>query len=283
MQEWSAAGQLEIRSSDYSDDILWADSRFGVELDFIFGLGITFHIDTNGVCLTKDVSERLCQTRLASLNISLDAAEEDTYKRVRKGAPPLRVTENIAALLRARAAAGANFTVSICFTLMRSTLREWPEFLRMGARLGVDSVIARHLEAFTADREEESLWHDQAAYNAARLEAFALEEELGITVGAPPPFSAVARAGRGICTVPWHSAVVLGNGDVAACCVPGLVMGNLHEPSMPEIWNGPRYRELRATVNSRTPLPSCATCPMFRYTDNPDSYPIHSALRRLNA
>jgi radical SAM protein with 4Fe4S-binding SPASM domain len=77
--------------------------------------------------------------------------------------------------------------------------------------------------------------------------------------------------------------VVLGNGDVAACCVPGLVMGNLNENSMEEIWDGPRYRELRATVNSSKPLPSCASCPMFRQVDNPDSYLIHSAMQRLNA
>ena len=90
-------------------------------------------------------------------------------------------------------------------------------------------------------------------------------------------------AGRRLCTVPWTSAVVLGNGDVAACCVPGLVMGNLNEASMQEIWNGKSYQELRATVNSDKPLPTCAACPMFRLTDNPDSYLIHSAMQRLNA
>jgi radical SAM protein with 4Fe4S-binding SPASM domain len=106
---------------------------------------------------------------------------------------------------------------------------------------------------------------------------------LGIISAMPPPFSGISRSGRKLCTVPWESAVVLGNGDVAACCVPGLVMGNLNESTMQEIWNGPRYRELRATVNSRTPLPPCAACPMFRHTDNPDSYLIHSALKRLRA
>jgi MoaA/NifB/PqqE/SkfB family radical SAM enzyme len=284
VQEWSAAGQLEMLASDYSGDILWADSRFGGELDFIDGLGIPFHIDTNGVCLTAAVSERLCRMRIVSLNISLDAAREETFKRVRKGAPPLcEVVENVARLLHARAGADADFKVSLSFTLMRSTLKEWPEFLRMGARLGVDSVLARHLEAYTAEMEQESLWHDQAAFNDARREIAALAEMLGITSAMPAPFSGIARTGRRLCTVPWHAAVVLGNGDVAACCVPGLVMGNLNETSMQEIWNGPLYRELRATVNSDTPLPPCATCPMFRHTDNPDSYLIYSALQRLRA
>jgi MoaA/NifB/PqqE/SkfB family radical SAM enzyme len=284
MKEWSAAGELETISSDYSGDILWADSRFGGELDFITDLDIPFHIDTNGVCLTPEVSARLCGTRIASLNISLDAARDETVKRVRKGAPPLgEVTANIAALMRAREAAGATFPVSMSFTLMRSTLAEWPEFVRMAAGLGVGLVISRHLEAFTADMEAESLWHDQAAFNAARPEIEALAAELGIVVTIPPPFAGVARGGRKLCPKPWSSAVVLGSGDVAACCVPGLVMGNLGENSMEEIWNGKRYRELRATVNSTNPPPSCAACPMFRHTDNPDSCLIHSALERMKA
>jgi MoaA/NifB/PqqE/SkfB family radical SAM enzyme len=284
MRGWAESGALHIISSDYSGDLLWADSRFGGELDFIFSLKIPFHIDTNGVCLTPEVAALLCRENIASLNISLDAAEEATYKRVRKGAPALaQVVANIEAFMRIRAAERPDCQVSISFTLMRSTLTEWPAFVRLGARLGVDTVISRHLEAFTPEMEADSLWQDQAAYNAARLEIIALAAELGIEVTIPPPFAGVPRAGRRICTVPWTSAVILGNGDVAACCVPGLVMGNLNDATMQEIWNGKRYRELRATVNSASPLPVCAACPMFRHTDNPDSYLIHSALQRLDA
>jgi MoaA/NifB/PqqE/SkfB family radical SAM enzyme len=282
MLEWSSAGKLETISSDYSGDILWADARFGGELDFITSLGIPFHIDTNGVYLTAEVSARLCQMLVGSLNISLDAARPETYKRIRKGSLPLsEVVANIAELMSARKEAGVNFPVSISFTIMRSNLEEWPEFVRMGKELGVDIVIARHLEAFTPEMEEESLWHDQTAFNAMRLEIEALSQSLGIVATIPSPFSGTAQTGRNLCTVPWTSAVLLGNGDVAACCVPGTVMGNLNENTMEEIWNGPRYRELRTTVNSSKPSPVCAACPMFRKTDNPDSYLIHSALKRL--
>jgi radical SAM protein with 4Fe4S-binding SPASM domain len=97
----------------------------------------------------------------------------------------------------------------------------------------------------------------------------------------PVPFGDTARAGHRVCSVPWHSAGVLGNGDVVACCVPGMEMGNLNNNSMEEIWNGPAYQQLRATVNSPNPPLPCAACPIFRRTDNPDSYLIHSALQRM--
>jgi radical SAM protein with 4Fe4S-binding SPASM domain len=76
---------------------------------------------------------------------------------------------------------------------------------------------------------------------------------------------------------------VLGNGDVLACCVPGLKMGNLHENTMEEIWNGPRYQELRRSVNSANPPPSCKTCPIIRDTNDRDSYMIHEAKARMAA
>jgi hypothetical protein len=61
------------------------------------------------------------------------------------------------------------------------------------------------------------------------------------------------------------------------------VMGNLTRNTMEKIWNGPCYRELRFTVNSAKPSPVCAACPMFRKSDNPDSYLIYRALKRLKA
>ena len=284
LRDWCATGKVTSIITDYSGDILWAETRFGGELDFLIALDVPLHIDTNGACLTAEIAERLCRSRLGSLNISLDAADPATYKRVRKGAPPLdEVVANIAGLMRIRAAAGASFPVSISMTLMRSNLREWPDFLRLGARLGVDFIHARHLEAYTEDMEADSLWHDQAAYNAARLEALALAEQLGVQAGVPEPFRGVAVAGRRSCSIPWRAAVILGNGDVQACCVPGTLMGNLQEQTMEEIWNGPRYQALRETVNSDRPMPACATCAMFRRTDNPDSYLIYSATKRLEA
>jgi radical SAM protein with 4Fe4S-binding SPASM domain len=273
-------GGIEYLATDYSGDILWADRRNPGELDYVIGLGIPFHIDTNGVCLSATAIGKLGQSQLASLNISLDAATDATFRRIRRGAPPLdQVLENVRALVRARAASGAIFAISLGFTLMRSNLAEWPDFLHLSASLGVDSVIARHVEAYTEDMAAESLWHDQSGYNRMRRQIVELGDRLGLRLSLPPAFTdAPERSGHRVCGVAWHSAVVLGNGDVAACCVPSLVMGNLNHNTLEEIWNGPRYQALRRTVNTPQAPRQCLACPMLRLTQNGDSYLFHRIL-----
>lgn len=278
IKSWADDGRLVGMNTDYSGDLLWAEHRFGGELDFVIGLGIQFQIDTNGVHLTRDVAERLSRSRVSHVNVSLDAARPETYRRIRLGAPPLDdVLDNVRELLRVRAETGAHFRVMLGITLMAANLGEWLDFIRMTAEIGADGINAAHLHAYTPDMEPESLWHQPEIYNRIREEAVALAASLGLAMGAPPPFHGVEEAGHRHCPAPWESAVILGNGDVAACCVPGMVMGNLHQQSMEEIWAGDRYRALRSSINSPTPPKPCSICPMFRRTGNRGSYLQHSA------
>jgi GT2 family glycosyltransferase/MoaA/NifB/PqqE/SkfB family radical SAM enzyme len=60
---------------------------------------------------------------------------------------------------------------------------------------------------------------------------------------------------------PWETTHVLSNGDVVACEVLDKIpLGNLRQQSMPEIWNGPRYRAFRAQYH-RGEVPECRSCP----------------------
>ncbi|MSP11868.1 MAG: radical SAM/SPASM domain-containing protein [Chloroflexi bacterium] len=61
-----------------------------------------------------------------------------------------------------------------------------------------------------------------------------------------------------ICTHPWTSVSIDEMGDVHPCCASGMVMGNLNENTLEEIWNNGRYQKMRATVN--TPHPAFTDC-----------------------
>lgn len=281
LRAWAADGRLKTAYTDFSGDILWADQKFGGELAFFIDLDIPFHLDTNGTHLTADAADRLLTSKVTSINVSIDAARAETYKRIRKGSPALEVIfENMRMLSERRSALGrGDMRLSAAFVLMRSNIEELPDFIRRVHSVGFDTVRTIHMQAYTADMDAESLWFHQELFNAVRLRAIETADALGVELYIDRPFDDRAdQIGTSFCTLPWKAAYLLGNGDVLACCVPGLRMGNVYEESMETIWNGPKYRELRRTVNSNTPPPSCLACPFNRKTNNPLSYTPHRVI-----
>ena len=206
IQGWCRRGLILQIATDYCGDILWADARFGGELAFLISLGVPFHIDTNGSHLTEAATTRLCDSQLISLNVSLDAARPETYKRIRVGAPPLSdVVENIRGAIRIRnqSAGSKKFTISISMTIMKSTLDEWCEFISLGKDLGVDLIQARFLEVYTEDLEDESPWLNKEAYNAARREAIDHANKIGAPVTIDGPLDGFENSpGHQVCDIP---------------------------------------------------------------------------------
>jgi radical SAM protein with 4Fe4S-binding SPASM domain len=277
IRRWADQGLLKKAATDYSGDILWADKRFGHDLDFFLALDVPFELVTNGVCLDRETSYRLMKSRVVCVNVSLDAARDDTYRRIRIGAPPLEeVVNNMRVLSQKRMRAGRmDIRLSVSMSLMRANIDELPEAISLARDAGFDVLFTSHMQAYTADMAHESLWHDKTRFNEAREHAVMLAEKLGLELVIPPPFNFCAtRRGHKFCSAPWESAVILGNGDVQACCVPAseMRMGNLNEQTMEEIWNGPRYQQLRERVNSANPPEICNACPIYRKENNPDSY-----------
>ena len=73
-----------------------------------------------------------------------------------------------------------------------------------------------------------------------------------------------ASSGRIHCSSPTTHVFLFYDGRVLPCCHPHshntLPMGNLHEQSFAEIWNGDLYRNLREGLNTGDAPPLCQTC-----------------------
>ncbi|WP_088183221.1 radical SAM/SPASM domain-containing protein [Sphingobium sp. Z007] len=258
------AGEILWMFTDYSGDLLFADKKYPGELDYVLELGIAVHIDTNGVYLTAENIEKIMRSKVDAVSISVDAATDATYRKIRVGSPPVNQIFTAArSLVDARNAHDRkhNFRISMGFTLMRSNIEELPLFVAKAAAAGVDSIGTRHLEIYDVEMEQESLFDDHDLFNAIRIESLKVAEICGINLEIGPPLSSVVEiGGNAPCHIPWTSAVILANGDLQACCSPKSTMGNLHENSMEEIWNSAPYHELRRRVNSASPPSLCNNC-----------------------
>jgi radical SAM protein with 4Fe4S-binding SPASM domain len=270
----AADGRLLHIRTDYSGDLLFSDRRHGGWLDRVIGLSIPFAVTTHANDLSAEYTARLLRSRLFSINFSLDSLDPADYPRIRRGARPLdEVLDNIRGFMAARNRERPDIETVLSFVLMRRNLDSIGPAIDLAGELGVSMVSAGHLHAYTADMAEESLLLEPARYARAFDVLTAQARAKGVHLLLAAPFSTAApRRGHAPCVYPWSAAVILGNGDVMACCVPGTKVGNVHDQGLEEVWNGAAIREFRRRVNSDNPPDPCTVCPMRRLENNVASF-----------
>jgi radical SAM protein with 4Fe4S-binding SPASM domain len=232
--------------------------------------------NTNALALHRRLGERLIAAGLDELRVSIDASDPRTYRAIRGVdgyAKAMRRTAEFCALLRERGAERPR--VSMVFIAMRANLQQLPAVIERAGALGVPRVVLQRLVYFGQGRAvaEQSVMGDAPADLISRCRTAA--ERWGVELvgcgGMGPGESLEPIDGRrpwAGCTRPWRSTYVTANGNVLPCCIApfatsdygGIVLGNLFEVSVTEVWNGTRYEAFRRAHASDQPPEPCRGC-----------------------
>jgi MoaA/NifB/PqqE/SkfB family radical SAM enzyme len=235
---------------------------------------VLVNICSNGVLLDQQTSRRLIQSGLADLNVSLDAAEPETYRAIR-GADWERVVGNLRTLARLKNELGSDRPrLHLSMVGMRRNIEQFPALVRLAAELGAESVTLQAMGEFAAVADQSVYLRDPELGRTCYEEGRRLGEEHGIRVLLWPPgqFDATGGGGderpprgetsrpRKVCEFPWDVPYFTTTGDVLSCCaMPPL--GNIREADFQSIWTGPAYRRLRREIFSPNPPLPCEHCP----------------------
>ncbi|HEX5415452.1 MAG TPA: radical SAM protein [Chloroflexota bacterium] len=241
----------------------------------------TVLFNSNGIALTPRRQRELIASGLDELRVSLDAARPETYARVRGVDAFARVLRNVGAMIRLEKELGVTTPkLSLWFTGLRENVAELPDLVRAAAREGIPEVhlqrlVYRGVGLAVADQ---AIYRAPDATIAATIaEARSLAEQLGVTLSvsgegtkAPAgqthvPASGLPSAPWHGCSRPWRLAYITANGNVLPCCIApftdvpydSIVLGNVNQGSLAEVWNGERYREFRERHASRDNPPEC--------------------------
>ncbi|MGL4637496.1 MAG: radical SAM protein [Beijerinckiaceae bacterium] len=105
---------------------------------------LVFH--TNGILLTDRNVAKLARAPLSRVNVSIDAADPMTYRRIR-GAEMRKTTDGVKRLVNAVAKREDRDRISIALSmvLMRENISEAKEFVQLAHSLGVRNVYFEHL------------------------------------------------------------------------------------------------------------------------------------------
>ena len=218
------------------------------------------------------------------MTFSVQAASREMYYNI-MGGDIESAKNSIFTFIEMRDALKLNIPVYINHLLMRSTIHELPDLVRMftetpGRRIDVFKTIAlkdmgpnytrgwvrRRENSFVFDYGKEVLTPDSIG-KAQRYydEAKRIAESNGVRFWGAPIFERLPyREGdgkKGLCPYPWEFFQVLTSGDVMPCLyLQNKPFGNLNEQSPEEIWNGEAYRTLREQILEGKTPDHCKGC-----------------------
>ncbi len=220
-------------------------------------------MSTNGVMLEGDVLAEVMSCGFYEVGISLDAARSETFELVRGSRDFDRVVGNMTELVRRRT--GSQPRVVAAFVVMRENWREMTEFVRLGAKIGVDQVSLCDLNLQWAP---EHAWPDEESIGFPK--EWAAAREAASSLGTELTYARFDRTLWGPrlrcrpCFYLWDMPYITWNGYVTPCCAlpdPGVInFGNVLETPFRNIWNSAQYRDYREAVTSRDTPEPCIGC-----------------------
>lgn len=204
-------------------------------------------LGTNGVLLDASLSEFLVEQRVARIEVSLDAATPETYKKIRGKDELLRIERNLEILLETRKRLNSKLPViRLCFCVQKDNIHEQRAFLDKW-RDRVDYIDFQEMVDF------------------GEVDAFrAMGDDASVPAGLPVPASTY-------CAYPFNSLHVWSNGDVTPCCTffgKALVIGDAKKQSLKDIWEGQDMAEIRDQLKSGRLNKVCHACLTSRDTES---------------
>jgi len=242
--------------------------------------------NSNGILLDEICQNQLIDTGLDELRISLDASSSTGYKSVRNSDKFDLIVDNLRTFSeRIKALDVSHPKLSLWYLGTRENISELPDFVRLAATLDITEVYLQRLVYFQDDeghglaRSEKTLMDSNAAVMELIHESYEIAKRSGVQFNASGlgnPLESLQTGSRNPspwsrCYRPTTLMYITANGNVLPCCISpfstsdydSIILGNVFDNSLAEIWSGHRYRAFRKKRQTENPPKCCRGCGTF--------------------
>ena len=283
LAESEGTGLREIIPSTMGEPLLYR--HFDEIIDLCAQYGVKLNLTTNGTFPQRGArswAERIVPVT-SDVKVSWNGSTRQTHESVMLGSNWDTVLENVRDFIEVRDAhaesGGNRCRVTFQLTFMEINIRELPDIVRLAAELGVDRVKGHHLWVHFSKMRSQSMRRSPEAiarWNEVVDEAHDAVERHRLPFGKRVLLENIFRldeaddediAPGGECPFLGREAWVASDGRFNPCCAPDALrrtlgeFGNLNSMSLRDIWNGPAYKNLRASYMKN---PLCRGCNMRR-------------------
>lgn len=205
-------------------------------------------LTTNGTIMNERRMQRLLESKVHMIDISIDAFHPETYAKIRVGGDLSVTQSNVLKLLAWIRESRANTKVVVSFVEQPQNSHEAADFDAYWKDQGADYVIIRRLHSCSG----------------AKTELAGIRRQNNHMIDRRP------------CLYPWERIVLNARGDLAFCpsdWVHGSVVADYRQTTILETWRGDFYRGLREAhlSNQYKDYSFCGQCPDWEATRWPGS------------
>ncbi len=210
--------------------------------------GIHTEVSTNGHFLTPENSEKLVESGLSKLIISLDGADQETYSAYRRNGNFETVISGIKAVIEAKKKRpNSSLSTEIQLLVNRQNEKQIGAMRKLAANMN----IPLRLKSMQILGKDSIDWWSPSQKNFSRYHLksgkFVLKNSL-----------------PNRCSRAWLNPAITWDGKVVPCCFDKdaeYIMGDLNNDSFRDIWNGTKYRLFRKSIlTGRHMIEMCRNC-----------------------
>ncbi len=238
--------------------------------------GTQINTTTNGILLKK-YAQQLIDSELNLINVSLDAANDETYAKIRGQNTFDKIVENIKYFNWLRKENNSDTLLRLSIVLQQSNMNELEEFAELSMELGADSIIFQLIETGFIDyRSDDAVGSmtlqelEKSLHKAAvTLEHLKVKSNIKWLIQNIDTLWGhhVLRSNNNIrqCWKPWHSIYVTVDGTTRPCCnfvTDDVNFGTVRNGGkVNEAYNTKKFIAFRkALSNRKRPHKPCKAC-----------------------
>jgi radical SAM protein with 4Fe4S-binding SPASM domain len=205
---------------------------------------------TNGHFLDDRNVEKIIQSGLSHLVISMDGTDQKTYEKYRVNGNLQTVTEGIKRLIEAKKSAKTYSPfIELQFLVLRHNEHQVSQMRKFAREACVDKLSFKSAQVYNFEEGSQIIptLNEKSRYRQL-----------------PDGSWMMARKIRNRCHRIWSSLVVTWDGKVVPCCCDknaDFQTGNLLEDSLEGIWKNQVAQSFRRKlISNRTDIPICRNC-----------------------
>jgi MoaA/NifB/PqqE/SkfB family radical SAM enzyme len=218
-------------------------------------LGMISHLNTNGWLLGVEQAQKIIDSGVDSVNISLDGATAETHDRIRRMPGSFeRALRAIEHLVKLKHHHSSHVRIKTVAVLDGSNIDEVPQMLRLGKELGLDCMELIPRQPF-ADSSDGGVTDTELLIKVDRITKALLKHTYeGVTLENSSTHlklfhdSFAGRPSPVRCSAGYNSLAVDCYGNIFPC-VPWINWGktavNIHTTSLYHVWHSMEYQQQR--------------------------------------